>query len=118
MRFEAGTPEQTLTEGEASEQGLETLRTTSPKNKTLQIRQSRGNPSYAKRVQIPQVPNISAKSPTAESILLGKKAKQPSVSPHRINNFVCESSPNRLILDFGNASNGIENSSILQQTDE
>lgn len=119
MRFEAGTPEQMLTESEASEQGLETLRTTSPKNKTLQIRQSRGNPSYAKRVQIPQVPNISAKSPNAESSnLLVKKAKQPSVSPHRINNFVCESSPNRLILDFGNTSNGLENSSILQQTDE
>ena len=91
--------------------GLEKLRTVSPKNSTLLIRQSRGNPCYAKPVQIPQVPNISAKSPTGEHSTLGRKSNKPSVSPHRINNFVCESSPNRLILDFGNNGNRIENGS-------
>ena len=75
------------------------------------IRQSRGNPCYAKPVQIPQVPKMSAKSPTGDSSTLGRKARKPSVSPHRINNFVCETSPNRLILDFGTASNSTENGS-------
>jgi hypothetical protein len=32
---------------------------------------------------------------------LNRSASNPPVSPHRINNFVYESSPNRLILDFG-----------------
>ena len=82
------------------------------------IRQSRGNPCYAKPVQIPQVPKMSAKSPTGDSSTLGRKARKPSVSPHRINNFVCETSPNRLILDFGTASNnstenGSENGSDM-----
>ena len=55
---------------------------------------------------------MSAKSSDRErSATLGKKVKQPSVSPHRINNFVCESSPNRLILDFGNADNCVKNGS-------
>ena len=75
------------------------------------IRQSRGNPCYAKPVQIPQVPKMSAKSPTGESSTLGRKASKPSVSPHRINNFVCETSPNRLILDFGTVTNSTENGS-------
>ena len=111
LRFEAGTPEYIPTESEASEQGFESLRTISPKNSTQMIRQSRGNPCYAKPVQIPQVPKMSAKSPTGESSTLGRKSRKPSVSPHRINNFVCETSPNRLILDFGTSSNGTENGS-------
>ena len=111
LRFEAGTPEYIPTESDASEQGFESLRTISPKNSTQMIRQSRGNPCYAKPVQIPQVPKMSAKSPTGESSTLGRKSRKPSVSPHRINNFVCETSPNRLILDFGTSSNGTENGS-------
>lgn len=111
LRFEAGTPEYIPTESDLSEQGFESLRTISPKNSTQMIRQSRGNPCYAKPVQIPQVPKMSAKSPTGESSTLGRKSRKPSVSPHRINNFVCETSPNRLILDFGTSSNGTENGS-------
>ena len=111
LRFEAGTPEDKPNGSEASEQSLETLRTMSPKSSTLSIRQSRGNPCFAKRVQIPQVPNISTKASNGVSATLGRKVKQPSVSPHRINNFVCETSPNRLILDFGNSKNETENSS-------
>ena len=111
LRFEAGTPEDKPNGSEASEQSLETLRTMSPKSSTLSIRQSRGNPCFAKRVQIPQVPNISAKASNGVSATLGRKVKQPSVSPHRINNFVCETSPNRLILDFGNTKNETENCS-------
>ena len=109
LRFESGTPDQ-LTEEELAEQGLEVLRTTSPATTTssgsnrqsLQhIRQSRGNPCYAKPVQIPTVPSL-VMSPTEPP------AKPVSVSPHRINNFVCETSPNRLVLDFGdlNGTNG------------
>ena len=35
---------------------------------------------------------------------LNRAASNPPVSPHRINNFVYESSPNRLIFDFGEAA--------------
>ena len=103
-----------------SQQGLDTLRTISPKNATLLIRQSRGNPCYAKPVQTPQVP---AKSPNSESnsIPVEKKVIHPPVSPHRINNFVYESSPNRLIFDFGDTSGNLVNNSgisLPNHTDE
>ena len=35
---------------------------------------------------------------------LNRASSNPPVSPHRINNFVYESSPNRLIFDFGEAA--------------
>ena len=50
---------------------------------------------YAKPVGIPIVPEL----PKQENIVK-MESKLPSVSPHKINNFVYEED-NRIILDFG-----------------
>jgi len=109
LRFESGTPEQ-LTEEELAERGLELVGGGPPRapsatssnqsgNQHSQsfIRLSRGNPSYAKPVGIPQVPSVM--SPTEQGLPARESRK---VSPHRINNFVCETDNNRLVFDFGN----------------
>ena len=66
----------------------------------LILRQSKGNPIYAKPVGIPIVPELP-KKPPAEIIKMESKPPQPPpISPHKINNFVYEED-NRIILDFG-----------------
>ena len=62
---------------------------------SLLIRQSKGNPLYAKPVGIPIVPVL----PKQENIVK-MESKLPAVSPHKINKFVYEED-NRIILDFG-----------------
>ena len=98
LRFESGTAE-SVTSEELAEQGLETLNVSSPsrvlQRQSLLIRQSKGNPLYAKPVGIPIVPEL----PKQENIVK-MESKLPEVSPHKINNFVYEED-NRIILDFG-----------------
>ena len=56
------------------------------------------------QVNIPIVP-ILPKALEGEEVnqinRLNRSTSNPPISPHRINNFVYESSPNRLIFDFG-----------------
>ena len=82
----------------SDEEHLETL-TASPsrvlQRQSLLIRQSKGNPLYAKPVGIPVVPalpkqDLALSPPT-------KMDPKPPVSPHKINNFVYEED-NRIIL--------------------
>lgn len=77
---------------------------------SIMIRQSKGNPSYAKKVNIPIVPILPKPSDAETQQLnrLNRSTSNPPVSPHRINNFVYESSPNRLILDFGDTSTDLD----------
>ena len=60
------------------------------------------------QVNIPIVPNLPKFGDTDgnDTVVLNRinrSASNPPVSPHKINNFVYESSPNRLILDFGDS---------------
>ena len=85
------------TQNSNSEEHLETL-TASPsrvlQRQSLLIRQSKGNPLYAKPVGIPVVPVL----PKQEALLPASKMDpKPPVSPHKINNFVYEED-NRIIL--------------------
>merc|ERR1719361_202034 len=87
------------TQNSNSDEHLETLTVASPsrvlQRQSLLIRQSKGNPLYAKPVGIPVVPEL----PKQENIVK-MESKLPAVSPHKINNFVYEED-NRIILDFG-----------------
>jgi hypothetical protein len=56
---------------------------------------------------VPMLPKVCDAENGGETLLLNRlnrSSSNPPVSPHRINNFVYESSPNRLILDFGDVS--------------
>ena len=121
LRFESGTAE-SYTSEELAEQGLETLNVSSPsrvlQRQSLLIRQSKGNPLYAKPVGIPVVPELpkttqplaTAQNPASsqDPLLVNKpimeSSSRPPVSPHKINNFVYEED-NRIILDFGPSAN-------------
>lgn len=97
LAFEYGRPP-SMTSDDLNENGLEVI-TASPskiltRNTSSHLaRYSKGNPSFAKAVQIPTVPNIPKPDlkPNEASV----------VPPEQINNFVYESSPNRIVLDFG-----------------
>lgn len=104
LRFESGRPDSYASD-ELSEQGLETLATTSPSRilnrQSLLIRQSKGNPLFAKPVQIPQIPVLNIPKKPEKMIV---DNNHPPISPHRINNFVYEED-NRIVLDFGDHNN-------------
>eukprot|EP00095_Tigriopus_kingsejongensis_P007178 maker-scaffold134_size322110-snap-gene-2.18 protein:Tk07178 transcript:maker-scaffold134_size322110-snap-gene-2.18-mRNA-1 annotation:"c1orf198 homolog" len=97
LRFEAGRPA-SMTSEELNESGMVTL-TTSPSRILAVhaqdiIRSSKGNPVYAKPVQIPVVPHLP--KPTRPC-----KPPNENVPPEQINNFVYENEANKLVLDFG-----------------
>ena len=117
LRFESGTAE-SYTSEELAEQGLETLNASPSRvlqRQSLLIRQSKGNPLYAKPVGIPVVPELpkttqplaTAQNPSQDSLVnkpIMESNSRPPVSPHKINNFVYEED-NRIILDFGPSVN-------------
>ena len=117
LRFESGTAE-SYTSEELAEQGLETLNASPSRvlqRQSLLIRQSKGNPLYAKPVGIPVVPELpkttqplaTAQNPSQDSLVnkpIMESNSRPPVSPHKINNFVYEED-NRIILDFGPSAN-------------
>lgn len=117
LRFESGTAESSFTSEELVEQGLETLNASPSRvlqRQSLLIRQSKGNPLYAKPVGIPIVPELPANRNSSENSKENNLNKmencynKPPVSPHKINNFVYEED-NRIILDFGAPiDNGVE----------
>jgi len=84
--------------------GLETLTTASPSRalnrQSLLVRQSKGNPLYAKPVGIPTVPTLQPKLNNTDQLMKMEQNQPLPVSPHKINNFVYEED-NRIILDFG-----------------
>ena len=92
--------ESSETQNSNSDEHLETLTVASPsrvlQRQSLLIRQSKGNPLYAKPVGIPVVPALP-KQESAVSPPLNKMETKPPVSPHKINNFVYEED-NRIIL--------------------
>ena len=100
LSFESGPIEQCSSE---DLEGLETLTTASPSRalnrQSLLVRQSKGNPLYAKPVGIPIVPTLQPKL-NSDQLIKMEINQAPQVSPHKINNFVYEED-NRIILDFG-----------------
>ena len=108
LSFESGCPPDP-DDQDLEDSGLDTI-TASPSRilnrQSLLVRQSKGNPLYAKPVGIPIVPRLE---PTVKDHLMKMEPKpvQPPISPHKINNFVYEED-NRIILDFG-TDNNIEN---------
>jgi len=100
--------ESSETQNSNSDEHLETLTVASPsrvlQRQSLLIRQSKGNPLYAKPVGIPVVPALPKQELPALSPPLNKMETKPPVSPHKINNFVYEED-NRIILDFGTDNN-------------
>ena len=93
--------ESSETQNSNSDEHLETLTVASPsrvlQRQSLLIRQSKGNPLYAKPVGIPVVPALPKQELPALSPPLNKMETKPPVSPHKINNFVYEED-NRIIL--------------------
>ncbi|TRY78445.1 hypothetical protein TCAL_14396 [Tigriopus californicus] len=97
LRFESGTPV-SMNSDELQENGLVTLTNSPSKILSMQsqnmLRYSKGNPVFAKPVQIPVVPML----PKPDKPL---RLANENVPPEQINNFVYENDANKLVLDFG-----------------
>lgn len=112
LRFESGTPV-SMSSDELQENGLVTLTNSPSKILSMQsqnmLRSSKGNPVYAKPVQIPVVPML----PKPDKPL---RMANENVPPEQINNFVYENDANKLVLDFGEVD--LNGESIYGTTEE